>query len=151
MLFKNFHTHYRVKTMKVYQTKSSKLSGSDFHEVRKQAEAIYARIRNRTKRRPYIRSVYFKKDKIFLALFWQHLFDKENWKDRVRRLKYFPPALELIRYTKIDPTSKENPNKSGEILHRFIGQTCDKENFIVQIKEEKRNSQKYLISVYPKQ
>lgn len=137
--------------MKAYKVKSKKLPGTNFHEVRKKAFKLYQQIKSKTKRRAYIRSAYFKKDKIFLALFWQHLFDKQKWQDRMRRLKYFKVAIELIRHSKFEPKSKENPNKSGEILHRFTGITKDHDIFFVQIKENKCNGQKYLISIFPDQ
>jgi len=135
--------------MKVYRVKAAKLSGTDFREVYKKANAFYAPIKKRTKRRAYVKSAYFAKDKIFLELFWQHLFDKSNWRDRVRRLKYLPCAIELIQNTRFDPISKESPNKPSEILHRFAGVTKNNELFFVQIKESKRNGQKWLVSVFP--
>ncbi len=67
----------------------------------------------------------------------------------MRRLKYFAAALELIQRSKFDPSSKENPNKPNEILHRFAGSTAEKELFYVQIKEDKQTGQKYFISVFP--
>ena len=109
--------------MKIYKTKTDKLTGTDFHEVNQKASVLYQKIKRKSKRRPYVRSTYFNKDKVFLGLFWQHLFDKPNWRDRVRRLKYFPCAIELIKNTKFEPISKENPNKQAEILHRFAGAT----------------------------
>ena len=127
------------------------MAGTDFHEVCKKAERIYKPIKNRTKRKPYVRSAYFKKDKIFINLFWQHLFDKKNWRDRTRRLKYFNCALELIRHSKFEPKSKENPNKKSEILHRFAGVTCDNDLFFVQIKEDKKIGHKWLMSIFPDQ
>ena len=135
--------------MKVYKTKAIKLTGTDFHEVNKKASNVYDLIKKQTKRRPYVRSTYFKKDKVFIGLFWQHLFDKKNWRDRVRRLKYFPAAIELIRHTCFEPKSKENPNKKTEILHRFSGLTSDNDLFYVQIKEDKQTGQKLFMSVYP--
>ena len=120
--------------MKIYKTNYPILPGSEFKEVHKHALSYYKRIKARTKRRPYVRSVYFRKSKVFLNLFWTHLFDKKNWKDRVRRLKYFPAAMNLIRNTRFDPISKNNPNKNNEILHRFYGKTSD------NVKENKRNS-----------
>ncbi len=135
--------------MKTYQTKVGKLPGTEFKEVHKKAFALYQKIAKRTKRRPYIRSSYFKKDKVFLALFWQHLWDKYKWQDRMRRLKFFEAALELIQNSHFEPKSKENPNKNGEMLHRFTGTTKEKDLFFVQIKEDKKTGQKYLISVFP--
>lgn len=133
---------------RAYFVKSEKLSGTSYGDVYKKAFAIYKRIKARTKRRPYIRSAYFNKDKIFLGLFWSHLKDKHH-RERTRRLKYFPCAIELIKNSRLDPTSKENLEKTSEILHRFRGITPEKEIFLVQIKENKRNNQKYLISVFP--
>jgi hypothetical protein len=134
--------------MKAYRTKISKLSGTDFHEVHRKARDYYKQIKKKSKRRPYIRSAYFDKNKIFLELFWQHLFDKENWQDRLRRLKYFTCAIELIKNCNFEPMSRENPNKRSEILHRFIGIARDNEVFFVQIKEDKQTGNKYLISVF---
>ena len=45
--------------------------------------------------------------------------------------------------------SKENPNRRSEIVHRFAGITAEKDLFFVQIKEEKRTGQKWLMSVFP--
>ena len=95
-----------------------------------------------------MRSAYFKKDKIFLDYFWQHLWQK-NWRDRVRRLKYYPCALDMIRSSRVEPISKQNPNKPVEILHRFAGITKNKELFFIQIKEDRRTDQKSLISIFP--
>lgn len=135
--------------MQVYKTKVKLLTGSDLHEVRQKAFGVYEQISKKTKRRPYVRSVYFNKDKVFLETFWAHLFQKENWRDRVRRMKYFPAALDLLRNTRFEPTSKENPNKSTEILHRFAGVTSDNHLFYVQVKEDKRKDQKWLMSAFP--
>lgn len=135
--------------MKAYQTKSIKLSGTNFHEVRKKAFGLYQQEKKRTKRKPYVRSAYFKKDKIFLDLFWNHLYEKKNFGDLMRRMKFYPCALELIRHSNLEPTSKENPNRKSEILHRFAGITPDKEFFFVQIKENKRSGNKWLMSVFP--
>jgi len=41
--------------MKVYKTRISKLSGSDYKEVNKKAFGLYNEIRRKTKRRPYVR------------------------------------------------------------------------------------------------
>lgn len=135
--------------MKAYQTKTKCIPGTDFHEVKKKAFGLFAQIKKRSKRRTYVRSAYFDKDKIFLDIFWNHLFGKPNWRDRVRRVKYFPPAIELIEHSKFEPKTKENPNKQGELLHRFTGITPDREIFYAQIKEDKRTGQKFLISVFP--
>lgn len=134
--------------MKVYKTKSKKLPGSSYSEIRKRAFGLYQKIKQRSKRKPYIRSVYFKKDKIFLDLFWSHTFEKNFW-DQMRRMKFFDCGIELIRKSTIEPTSKENPNKPNEILHRFAGTSVDDELFFVQIKEIKSTNKKFLISIFP--
>jgi len=57
--------------------------------------------------------------------------------------------LELAKNSRNRPVSKENPNKRGEILHRFAGLTRDKEVFFVQIKEDKKGKKKYFMSCFP--
>lgn len=136
--------------MKLYKTKVGKLTGKDYPDLYKKAFNIYKQIKQRTKRKPYIRSVYFRKDKIFLELFWQHLHQK-NWRDRKRRIRYYPCAIELIRHSHINSISTDNPNNPSEILHKFSGITPDKNIFYVQIRENKRNNQKHLMSIFPEQ
>lgn len=82
-------------------------------------------------------------------MFWSHLYEKKNYWDQMRRMKFFECGTELIQKSSFEPVSKENPNKPGEILHRFSGITANNELFFVQIKEDKRNSQKWLISIFP--
>jgi len=135
--------------MQVYKTKIKKFPGTQFHEVHGPAFGLYTEIKKKTKRRVYVRSAYFNKDKIFLDLFWHHLLKYANWRDRVRRMKYFACAIELIQKSHFEPKTKENPNKQGEILHRFYGTTAENELFYVQIKEDKKKDQKFLISVFP--
>jgi hypothetical protein len=135
--------------MQVYKTKSRKLSGTNWSQVSKQGQTLYKELRKKTKRHPYVRSAYFNKQKIFLDLFWQHLHEKNNLRDKIRRLKYLPCAIDLIQQNRLDPISKENPNRRGEIVHRFTGLTPDNEIFFVQIKERKSTNEKWFISVFP--
>lgn len=93
--------------MKIYRTKSKKLSGTKWPEVNKKALVLYKKIRAKTKRQPYIKSAYFNRDKIFLSLFWRHLHEKVNLRDKTRRIKYFPCAIELIQKSKLDPDRKK--------------------------------------------
>ncbi len=137
--------------MKVYKTKISKLSGSDYKEVNKKAFGIYTEIKKKTKRRPYVRSAYFNKSKIFIELFWLRIWQNLNFRDKIRRIKYFPCAIELIQKSKFDPASKQNPNKPTEILHRFAGATKENDLFYVQIKEDKKTGEKWLMSVFPEE
>ena len=136
--------------MSIYRAKAGKIKGTDFHEVWKEAYGLYIKIKKQSKRKPYIKSEYFNKEKVFLSLFWTHLFGKENWKDRMRRLKYYATAIELIRYNKFHPTSRANPNRPDEILYRFTGLTKEEDVFYVQIKENKHSRRKDMISIFPK-
>ena len=133
--------------MKLYFTKIKPLSGTNYSEIYPKAMALYKNIASKTKRRPYVRSAYFNKDKIFLDYFWDHIRQK-NTHDRVRRLKYYACALDLIQNSRIAPSSHPNPMRRSEILHRFIGIAGDNSLFYVQIKEDKRCN-KHFISVLP--
>ena len=135
--------------MQYYQTKVGRLPGTDFREAHKNARKIYDEIRKKSKRKPHVRSKYFKKEKIFLDLFWDHLYSKKKIQDRFRRIRYYAAAIELILSTQSQPESKENPNDRSEMLHRFYGKIKNGEIFYVQIKEEKKSGSKYFISVFP--
>ena len=130
-----------------YQTKSRKISGTSYGEVMHGAFDIYNEIKKKTKRRPYIRSAYFKKEKIFLDYFREHLFQKSP-KERMRRLKYFRAACELIKDSKLGPVEKTESFEKKEVLYRFAGLTIEKELFYIQIKEDKKK-RKYLMSCFP--
>jgi len=134
--------------MKIYQTKIKKFPGTEFGEVHEYAVKTYKAIKSKTKRRPYVRSAYFKKEKVFLDYFWSHMHQK-NWRDRTRRLKYYACAIDLLKHSQMESVSKQNPNKPQEILHRFAGMTPDKELFYVQIREDKKTDRKDFMSVYP--
>lgn len=131
--------------MDIYQTRAGELSGTDFYEVRAAAMDVFRKIKRRSRRQPYVRSAYFRKDKIFLNVFWQHLFDKDNWRERMKRLKYFEAAIELLEHSRFKPESKINPNKRSEILHRFIGLSREGRAFYVQVKENSLSKKKFLI------
>ncbi len=134
--------------MTVFKTKTNRVPGTRYREVYDEAFGLFSIIKKKTKRRPYIRSSYFKGQKVFLDLFWRHLHEK-NWRDRARRIRFFPAAVELMRNSKEEPQSKENPNDKSEILHRFTGITSDGHLFYVQVREEKRTGNKSMYSVFP--
>jgi len=131
----------------IYRTKAKRFTGSDYKEIRRKALASYNIIKGRSKRRPYVRSAYFNKEKVFLGIFWSHLYDKNYW-DQTRRMKFFDCAIELIQKSRFNPVSKDNPDIPSEILHRFAGFSGN-ELFFVQIKEDKRSGRKSLISIFP--
>lgn len=89
-----------------YKTKSSKLPGSNLGEVYTSAWKIFHEIEKKTKRKAYIRSAYFKKEKIFFDHFWIHLKQKGP-KERFKRLKYFEAAIAVISESKNEPTIKK--------------------------------------------
>ncbi len=123
------------------------LKGSILEEILKRARMIYRQIEHKTKRRPYIRSSYFGKDKVFFDYFWHHL-SQNNRKTRTQRLKYFAAALDLIKHSNNPPLSKQNLHNIQEIFHRFYGLTKEKFLFCVQIKEIKKGCSKYFMSVF---
>ena len=133
-----------------YQTKARKLPGVNYTAVRKHVMQAYNQIKKRTKRKPYVRSAYFKKQKVFLDFFWPHLLEK-SFTDRTRRLRYFEAAIAVIQHSRNEPFSQENPHKQGEILHRFAGLTKGRELFYVQIKENKRSGAKHFMSCFPQE
>lgn len=62
--------------MRVYKTKVKPFAGTSYHEIKKKAFGLFNEIKKKTKRKPYIRSAYFGKQKVFFELFWEHLFKK---------------------------------------------------------------------------
>ena len=52
-----------------YTVKAKALSGSNYREVYRSAMGIYGLIKRQTKRRPYIRSTYFDKQKVYFDYF----------------------------------------------------------------------------------
>jgi len=133
--------------MKIYQTKSNKIPSTSYREVHRKAMSEFNKIKALTKRQPHIRSAYFNKNKIFFTYFWKHLNQKTP-RVRLERLKLFTCGIELVKNSDCHPTSKENPAKKGEIVHRFYGKTARGIGFVVQIKESKRTGRKELMSMF---
>lgn len=48
--------------MQTYKTKARALAGTNYREISKKAVDLYKKIKKKSKRRPYVRSVYFKKN-----------------------------------------------------------------------------------------
>lgn len=134
--------------MQIYHSRYTRLHGSSYKEIYPQALEVYKDIQQNTKRQPYVRSSYFSKDKIFLTYFWQHIREK-NHRDRMRRLRCFVAAIDLLRNSACQPTIKRNPNNTYELLYRFMGSTKDKQFFYVQVKENTKTKRKDLISIFP--
>ena len=130
-----------------YQTKIAKLSGTNYAEVRQEAVILFNKIKAKTKRKPYVRSAYFNKQKIFFDFFWAHL-DQKRARERFERLKYFNAALDVMKNSRNKPVFKQNPNKKTEVLYRFAGLTKEKDSFIVQIKENTKKGKRYFMSCF---
>lgn len=130
-----------------WKVKTLEFAGHSYKEMRDQTLLTYTVIQKKTKRKPYVKSKYFNKQKVFLHHFWQHMFEK-NPKDRARRLKFFACAIELLQNSTLSPNVVE-PKKRGSLRwYRFFGISPKGNKFVVQIKESK-NGQKYLLSMFP--
>lgn len=130
-----------------YRTKSKKIAGTSYSEVTRGAFVVFDEIKKKSKRKPYIKSAYFKKEKVFFEYFREHLFQKSA-KERMKRLKYFRAACELIKDSRIGPIEKTESFEKKEILYRFSGMTAEKDLFYVQVKEDRRK-RKYFMSCFP--
>lgn len=98
--------------MHVYKSKLDKVPGTSYKEVMMAVGREYHAIQKRTPRRqPYIRSRYFRKDKIFVNQYFEHL-NQKNAADRLRRLKYFSPAIDVIRNCPVAPIALQSPGKA---------------------------------------
>lgn len=134
--------------MQVYKSKYSKLPGTSYPEVVKRVRREYHAIQKKTPRRqPYIRSKYFTRDKVFINEFWNHL-ESKSWADRLRRLKLFPCAIDLLMNTTVSPEVTQKAHRSGEVFYRFSGQTADGQFYYVQVRQNSKG-RKDFISVFP--
>jgi hypothetical protein len=133
--------------MNSFRSKYTLLPGSSYDEVVKGARKEFNTIRKITKRQPYVRSKYFRSDKISVTIFWDHLMQKHQ-KERRKRLKFYKVAIDLLRNSLEAPdTIFDNANKDI-LLHRFYGETTEGLKFCVQVKEDKRTGRKDFMSVF---
>lgn len=136
------------KEIKAYRCKTASLTGHRFVDIMPQARRVFRTLQKQTKRRPYVRSPYFYKDKIFFDFFWQHMQQKSVI-DRARRLKYLPCTLELMRNSRHDPVSFIDVNQPGIIKHEFLGTAPNGVRFAVIVQEDRKTDKKQLLSLYP--
>ena len=134
--------------MQRYNCRSKPIIGSNLATVAPKARRLLRALEKQTKRKPYIRSVYFDGQKVFVSNVWEHIKQKPI-ADQVRRLRLLPCAIELIAQTKQKPIQKLNPNKQSEILYRFFGQTKEKRLFCVHIKKSGRKQELEFMSAFP--
>lgn len=134
----------------MYKTKTEPTSSSEYREIENLARDHHNKIARTSKRNPYVRSAFFKKDKVFIKLFWAHLNQKPKY-ERKRRLKYYSCAIEIIQKSKAEPLIKKpNPDKSKSMVYRFEASTPKGQIIYVQIKEDLRTGNKHFISVFAK-
>lgn len=133
----------------IYHSKYDLLPGSSYDEVVKYARKEFGTIRKLTKRQPYIRSKYFRGDKIFVTIFWDHLMQKFR-KDRMKRLRFYKAAIDLLRNSTMAPDTIFSKSDKDTMLHRFYGKTHEGVEFCVQVKEDKRTNRKDFMSVFDK-
>ncbi len=133
----------------MYQSKRGRLpGGSNYNKVVRAARLEHRALqKNAPRRLAYVKSRYFKGKKIFIDEFWMHLKQKPP-ADRVRRLRLYACAIDLIMNSPFEPTTRINQNKPGEKLHRFTGLSANDEIFYVQIRESKKG-RKYFMSTFP--
>ncbi len=135
--------------MRQHQSKTFLIPGTSYDEVVLIARKEYKKIVSLTKRQPYVRSTYFNKDKIFIALFWEHLAQKHR-KERCKRLKLYNAAIDLLRNSHCEPDTIFKNEDLSTLLHRFYGITKDGVEFCVQVKQNKRSGRKDFMSVFDK-
>ncbi|MFH1670916.1 MAG: hypothetical protein ABIA92_05035 [Patescibacteria group bacterium] len=131
-----------------YKCSKDPLRGTQLKVILPQARKIFRSLEKRTKRKPYIRSRYFNKDKIFFDYFWSDL-KKKIPSERARRLKLLPCALEVLRYSRHEPLTIDDMQDSHLLRHRFAGRTQNGLLFYVQVKQNKRTGTKQFLSVFP--
>lgn len=131
-----------------YRCKAAPLRGHRFVDIMPQVRKEFRTLQKRTKRRPHVRSDYFKKNKIFFDYFWQHM-QRKSVVDRARRLKYFPCALEVLRKSRHNPTTFVDINQPDIIKHEFVAIAPDGVRFSVIIQEDRKTDKKQLLSLYP--
>ena len=108
-----------ARYMSFFVVKSPPLSGTNYQEIYKSAKRIFKEKKSLSKRKWYVRSAYFKKQKIFFDYFWPHLMEK-NLRDRARRLKFLPCGLELIEKSMCKPDEvKTTTQTKKELYYRF--------------------------------
>lgn len=134
--------------MQIFRSKFKQIAGAEYKVIYKIAHSAYKQLAANPRRNPHVRSRYFGKEKIFLDIFWIHLSQKK-WNDRLRRLKYFNCAIDLIKNSTFSPVSIVDANDIKSVLYRFAGVSNCGGRFFVQIKHDKRSNRKWLMSIFP--
>jgi hypothetical protein len=130
-----------------FKIKTRPIPGTNLKEVTKKMMLAFHDIEKRTKRRPSIKCKVLGNDKIFIGEYIAHQGQKMRI-DKLRRLKFFPCAIDLIKNTTEKPTEKVL--RSGEVLYRLYGIAGNGQKFIVQISQNPKTGNKRLMSSFPK-
>jgi len=130
---------------KYYQSRLPRISGTNYTEILAKARAIYRDLDIQTgHRNTYVRSEYFKKQKIFLKTYWDHFGDK-RLSQRRQRIPYYAATIDLLKNTRVKP---DELYEKEHHLYRFFGITKDGHKFVVQVKANRKN-EKYHMSSFP--
>lgn len=108
--------------IKNWKVKALQFSSRTYEDARKEALSHFSKLKAKSKRKLYVKSDYFGKQKIFFDYFWDLVFQKPIG-SRKQRLKLLPCAVELVQKSSFLPESTTNPNKKQEIFYRFEGVT----------------------------
>ncbi len=135
--------------MKIYQSKAPTLPGSSYDEAISLVRKEHKKIESLTKRQPYVRSMYFNKDKIFISCFLTHIMQIGR-KRRTTRLTLYNAAIDLLRNSRHEPETLLKGDLPNAILYRFYGVTKNGVHFCVQVKQDKRSGRKDFMSAYPR-
>ena len=136
-----------IKPDQYWKVKAKPLPGSKLVVARSAFNKFFTKTFSGSKRKPYIRSKFFGKRKVFVHLFREHTYQKHR-QEQIRRLKLFPAALDLIIHSTCKPLSKSHQTKSYLMLHRFYGRFSNGKAFAVQISENKKRSELFFLSVF---
>ncbi|MDR2672188.1 MAG: hypothetical protein LBC35_02620 [Coriobacteriales bacterium] len=129
--------------MEFFKSRHTNLSGSNDRELYHKARAIQQAMTAGSRRRPYVRSKFFNRQKVFLDIFWTHLFAK-NPGERRRRIALFACVVDLVQNTTYQP---EIYVRGNERFYRFFGVSKNGVRFAVQIKQDRKKAL-YLLSVF---
>lgn len=133
----------------MFVSQYKKRTATSHKEVYSSARNEYHRIERRNSRRmPYVRSAYFKKEKVFINIFWEHVKQK-NYGEQAERLKYYNPAIDLIVNAGQRDLVASHQIEVNVLLYRFEGKTQDGYIYFVQLKQNLRTGRKDFMSVFP--
>lgn len=132
----------------VYKCKISAFYSSSYARVKKQAKNFFNSKTAHSRRSAYVRAPAWKKQKVFLGVFWSHLFDKKP-AERMVRLRLLPCALEVLENSTYPFVTKTEPGNPNIFLHRLYGQTPAGQVFALQVKEYSNKQKLYFVSCFP--